>query len=177
MANHSNLQKNRIFQLNKQNVPIGIFGSFKYYRILHLENLRDYLNANNYFAQLSEDIDPHFHDGTFVKPAGYDLKISKKLIISSKIHIFVFNKERINEHHINESPAIELTYLHSLLETGSLAPPKIIIYTQNGIESNIGGLLKDLILDCNYWRHFPFNNLEDIHEHALTTCNGFINSY
>lgn len=60
--------KNSIFLLNKQNFPIGIFGSFKYGRLLHLQNLRNFLNSYDYHARLSEDIDPHFRDRNFQKP-------------------------------------------------------------------------------------------------------------
>lgn len=177
MSVFNNVRKNLKFQLNKQDFPIGIFGSFKYNRIIHLQNLRNYLNTNNYLARLSEDLDSHFHDTDFEKPIGYDLKISRNLIDSSKIHIFVFFQERKYEHHINESLAVELAYLLSQLENGSITNPRVIIYTQKGIERDVGGLLRDLILDKKYWRDYPFNKLDDIYEHAITTCNRFISSY
>jgi hypothetical protein len=170
----NNEDKNKIFQLNKQDFPIGIFGSFKYGRLSHLQSLRDYLNSNDYFARLSENIDPHFNDKNFKKPIGYDLEISEKLIDISKIHIFVFYHEKRNQHHTGESPAIELSYLKSKIIDHLIQNPKIIIFIQNGIEKEVGSLLRDLILDKRYWREFPFTNLEDIFEQTITLCNNFI---
>lgn len=169
--------KNTIFQLNKENFPIGIFGSFKYGRLAHLQNLRNFLISNDYYAYLSEDIDPHFHNRDYQKPIGYDLKISKELVDTKKIHIFVFYRERVNEHYTTDSPGIELSYLHTRIESGFIKNPKIIILTQNGIEKEVGGLLRDLILDKRYWRHYSFKkNLESIYEYTLMRCNNFIRS-
>lgn len=105
------------------------------------------------------------------------MKLSKELVDTSKIHIFIFYRERENEHYTTNSPGIELSYLHTRIESGFIKNPKIIIFTQNGIEQEVGSLLRDLILDARYWRHYPFRrDLESVYECALTRCNNFIRS-
>lgn len=159
---------------DKSSVPIGIFGSFRYGRIDNLRTLRNFLNSNEYFAQITEDIDPHFNDLSFQKPIGYDLKISEQLIHQSSIHIFVFNIEGESEHQTSTSPAIELTILRERIRSGQILNPKLLLYYENGCEDGVGSLLRDLLLSRRYWREFNYTVLKEICEDALMKCYDFI---
>mgnify|MGYP003394074072 CR=1 FL=1 len=177
MVSHHKQKEVTAFELTKDKCPIGIFGSFKFGRIEHLRGLKDYLNLNNYLAQISLDLDQHSRDPIFKKPPGYDLKISKNLINQSNIHIFVFNHESKREHYTHDSPLIELTLLYSKIESNQIVTPNVLIYMQKGIENEVGSLLKDLISDKSLWNPYSYKKLEDIHEHALMSCHNFIEKY
>jgi len=169
----------RLFQELKQDLPIGIYGSFYLEREVELIALRDFLRSNGYLnVRISRDLDPRSNDDEYVKDALVDRELSEQLIDSSEVHVFVFfMPETKDPGHLNQSVSMELERLYTLMEFGFKHDQDLIILLQNGLRKEIKGCFGSVCLGLlkKIARSYPcdiidFKRLKSKHNAVFHFC-------
>jgi len=108
------------FERLKQELPIGIYGSFYQERKNDLLGLRDTMRGHGYLnACISEDLDDRSHRVRCRSDTTYDRLLSKQLVDRSVAHVFVLAMPKRDEPaNLIQSVSMELERLTTLMEHG-----------------------------------------------------------
>ncbi|KUG19444.1 hypothetical protein ASZ90_010831 [hydrocarbon metagenome] len=163
--------RTQLYGYLKNTINIAIYGSFQQSRKEDLLALKDYLQKYGYLnTKISEDVSDRLDptaDGGPIR----DITLSELLMDESSIHIFVFVKEKEDEHYLIQSISMEFQRLSDLIEFGVKRDQYVAVYVEKGLEKIAGGVFKGQVMRNKHeWDIDFFRNIKEIFTPARRFC-------
>ena len=165
------------FEKLKQELPIGIYGSFYRERKNDLLKLKDALRQHGYLnACISEDLDNRPDESRYLPDPIHDRRLSLHLIDRSAAHIFVLAMPESDEPaNLIQSVSMELERLTTLMDHGLKRHQDVMLLVQNGltdcIAGSAGNVCKGLIAANEYeWDIEHYAHIDTAFKPAINFC-------
>jgi hypothetical protein len=153
----------------KEDVNVGIFGSYRKPYKSELRKLRDFLVDNKYNAKIAQDL-PSILDDDGKEDRWLQ---SKQLIDYSRIHIFIFHFEKEDDpRNLMQMVSIELGLIEERKK------PNVLVLCEEGLRDGISGSFSTAVKDLLHhprklknWEVEDYTSFDsDIFECVLMFC-------